>query len=185
MLTHRIDTMRAGDIMVLLDAYPRVPPSATFREAITALESKQIVVAGECSLPRALLVMDAAHRLVGIVRRRDIMRGLEPGFLRSPAAVYRQQVLCVGADPSLAVFTANLADRIRERAATQVREVMRPVPPAVDVEDHIIKAVCEMLVVGDDLLPVARRGRVVGVLRSVELFRELAHIVAPAPSEPG
>lgn len=185
MLTHRIDTLRVGDIMVLLESYPCVEPAATLLEAVAVLESKQIEVAGERSLARALLVMDARQRLVGVVRRRDIMRGLETGFLRAPPAIYRQQVLDVGIDPSLVVFTEQLAKRMRARASTPVCEVMRPVPAAVDVEDHIIKAVCELLASASDLLPVTRRGRVVGVVRSVELFRELAHIlVAAAALEP-
>ena len=68
------------------------------------------------------------------------------------------------------------------RAGTLVSEVVQPVSAAIDVEDHILKAVHAMVSCNLDLIPVTYRGRVVGVVRSVEVFRELAEVVVPQSS---
>ncbi|MHC4777246.1 MAG: CBS domain-containing protein, partial [Planctomycetota bacterium] len=67
------------DIMVPLNEYPHIPSTHSLREAIQEMGKIQILRKGNTSLPRTALVFDEAHNeLVGLLRRRDIMRGLEP-----------------------------------------------------------------------------------------------------------
>ena len=174
----RLEKLRIGDIMIPIDDYPRIGPQTTLREAMLALERAQLEVDGRKSLPRVLLVMDGAGKLLGTVRRRDIMRGLEPRHLVAQPLNYRKKLFDVSVDPNLAELSHDkTVNGIREQAGRQVREVMRPIEVAIETRDHIIKGIYEMVGYGLTLLPVLEAGRVVGVVRSVELFRELSYIV--------
>ena len=74
----------AADIMVPTSDYPHIPDSMTLIEAmkITRIKRWGIETRDGLSIsPRAMLVFNEDLEFVGMVRRRDIMRGLLPGFL--------------------------------------------------------------------------------------------------------
>jgi predicted transcriptional regulator len=109
------------------------------------------------------------------------MRGLEPKHLVTQPLNYRKKLFDVSIDPNLSELSYEaMVKGIHEQANKPVRSVMRPIQIALDFSDHIIKGVYEMVGYGMTLLPVMQDGKVVGVVRSVELFRELAHIVQAA-----
>ena len=74
-------TKHAKDIMIPLNKYPHIPHTLTLREAVAEMELSVVEVGGLKSLPRALLVFDDDQQLLGVVRRRDILRGLDPSPL--------------------------------------------------------------------------------------------------------
>ena len=86
---------RVGDIMIPIDQYPRVRDNTSLRDAVEVLENAQLEVAVRKSLPRALLVYDEIGVYVGYVRRRDIMRGLEPQSLIAKPLEYRKKLFDV------------------------------------------------------------------------------------------
>ena len=176
--SQRLETLRIGDIMIPIGDYPSVIPENTLKEAIEKMEQSQLEVDGRKSLPRVLLVLEATGELAGTVRRRDIMRGLEPRHLVTQPLNYRKKLFDVSIDPNLSELSyESMIKGIHEQANTPVRAVMRPIQIALEFDDHIIKGVYEMVGYGLTLLPVMQKSKVVGVVRSVELFREMAHIV--------
>ena len=178
MPSSRIETIRVGEIMIPLNEYPSVRPDATLREAVELLEHAELEVAGRKSRPRMLLVIDETGRLGGSVRRRDLMRGLEPSFLVTEPLYYRKKLFDVKIDPNLSELSYDhIVKGIKEQSSRPVTDVMRPIQVAIEHDEHVIKAVYEMVSYGITLLPVLKDNRVVGVVRSVELFHEMAHIV--------
>ncbi len=174
----RIENLRVGEIMIPLERYPTVRPDCTLREAMAELERSQIEVEGRKSLPRVLLIVDAKGRLVGYARRRDIMRGLVPQALVSEPDYDRKKLFDVGVDPNLSELSYDsIAHAARERARRPVIDVTVSLQASLEIDDHFVKAVCEMVSENLSLLPVLKDGRVVGVIRSVELFRELSRLV--------
>ncbi len=171
-------TRRIGEIMIPIEQYPSVRDTATLREAIAAIEGVQLEVDLRKSLPRVLLVFDAIDVMVGYVRRRDIMRGLEPRSMVSQPLDYRKKPFDVGIDPNLSELSYDRALKgILEQAERPVTEVMRPNEVLIDSEDHLMKAVYEMVSNNLSHLPVIRDGHLVGVVRSVDVFHELAQLV--------
>jgi predicted transcriptional regulator len=174
----RVEKLRAGDIMIPLDQYPKVTPNTLLREAIVVMDNAQLDFEGRLSLPRVLLVIDDEGAIVGHVRRRDVMRGLEPKFMQSKAPDYRKKWFDVGFDPHLSEFnTDRVVKAIQERSERPVKEIMLPIRGSLDYEDHFVTALYEMTALGIPLIPVKRDGRVVGLVRTVELFHELAQLV--------
>ncbi|RJP67045.1 MAG: CBS domain-containing protein [Candidatus Abyssobacteria bacterium SURF_17] len=173
-----IKAKRAGEIMIPLENYPHIQKSTTIRDVIALMEKSQIEVEGRKSLPRVVLVFDEANQLVGWVRRRDILRALEPSFLSGKPMDYRKKLFDVRMDPNLAELSyEKTLEGLQKRANQPVSDVMLPVAETIDYDDHIMKVIYEMVDNNLSLLPVLKEGRVVGVVRSVDALHEVAQIL--------
>lgn len=173
--TERGEMRTVGEIMVPIDQYPSVRDNTTLRDAVEVIEKAQIEIAGRKSLPRVLFVYDEIGVYVGYVRRRDIMRGLEPRSLVSQPLEYRKKLFDVAVDPNLSELSYDhLVSGIREQGSRPVSDVMQPIEATIDAEDHVIKAVYEMVSLDTSPIPVLKDGHVVGVVRTVDVFHELA-----------
>ncbi len=174
----KVQEIRAREIMIPLAQYPHVSQQTSIREVMAVMESSQLDVGGRRSLPRIVLVFNPAGNLVGQVRRRDILRGLEPDFLSTKPMQYRKKLFDVKIDPNLAELShERFLDGIRKRSERPVSDVMLPIMETVDYNDHIIKVIYEMVDNNLSLLPVLKDGAVVGVVRSVDVLHEVAQLL--------
>ena len=171
-------TTRVGEIMIPLDEYPHIPDQYTLAQAMMEMDRAKIVAGGRRSLPRLLLVFDKNNQMAGIVRRRDLLRGLEPEFLRSKPRDEHGRVIRVEVDPNLLELTSDrIIEGMQQRARESVRSVMIKNVITIDYNDHIMKAI-DMIVKRDiTSLPVLKDNEVVGVVRTVELFHEVSKLV--------
>ncbi len=174
----RIETLHVADIMIPLADYPKVTPSTPLRAAIAVMDGARLDFGGRKSLPRVLLIVDEDGCIKGHVRRRDVMHGLEPRFMQTTQPKYRKKWFDVGVDPHLSELdTEHVLKAMRQQAERPVNDIMRPIEGTLDVDDHIVTALYEMTAHGVPLIPVTREGKVVGIVRTVELFHELAQLV--------
>lgn len=174
----RIDKLRVRDVMIPLAQYPKVSAQCTLRKAMKVLLEAQLDVRGHKSLPRVVLVLDERDRLVGVCRRRDILRGLEPKALLTQPLEYRKKLFTVAADPHLsALLRGHWSEGIAEQADRPVVDVMQRVDHGVDCEESVMSAGYEMVSKDRAILPVTCDGRVVGVIRSADVFREVAGLI--------
>ncbi|UCH85136.1 MAG: CBS domain-containing protein [Candidatus Latescibacterota bacterium] len=169
---------KAGEFMIPLDEYPHIPYWFTLRETIAELESAEIETRGRTSLPRWVLVFDEKYQLMGTVRRRDILRGLEPEFLVGKPIDVRKGLFNVKVDPELSELSFDkMQDGMRKQAERRVSDVMLPIKATVDFEDHMVKVIYEMVDNNVSMIPVLKDKKVVGVVRSVDLLHEVVKIV--------
>lgn len=164
--------------MIPLDVYPHVPDRFTLAQAMMEIELAQIDTQDRKSIPRFLIVFNEKNQLVGICRRRDLLRGLEPRFVRGEHVTTSEPPYAVEFDPNLLDFTSgHLVDDMRRRAQRPVSDVMIRNVMTIDYDDHIMKA-AHMIVHHDiTCLPVIKDNQVVGVVRTVELFHQIADAV--------
>jgi CBS-domain-containing membrane protein len=173
-----MESKRASDLMIPLGEYPHMPYWFTLRQAMATLRSSRIEVGGRVSLPRAFLVFNEAYELLGVVRRRDILRGLEPQFLEKKRQSYPRKLFDVKTDPDLLELgNGQVANRIKERAERPVGEVMRPIKVTLQHDDHLMKIIYEMVENNLSMIPVLQEGSVVGVVRSVDVLDEVSKLV--------
>ena len=174
---------RVREMMIPLEKYPWVRIDDTLGHAVRVIEAAHLEVGRRASLPRVLLVFDHDDDLVGIVRRRDIMRGLEPSFLVNQPLEYRVKLFEVASDPHLSELSSELSKEValervvrglRDQANRLVGDVLRPIPTSLGPDDQVMKAVYEMVSLNQSLIPVVEKDRVIGVVRSVDVFHELA-----------
>ncbi|MFH1764306.1 MAG: CBS domain-containing protein [Gemmatimonadota bacterium] len=171
-----------ADIMIPLDRYPWVRITDPLSHAVKIIENSELEVGRQRSLPRVLLVFDNDDRLAGLVRRRDIMRGLEPSFLVAQPLEYRIKLFEVGLDSHLSELSKEFSlERVvkglRAQATRPVGGVLRPIAATLKPDDRIMKAIYEMVSLNESLIPVVEDDEVLGVVRSVDVFHELARLL--------
>jgi CBS-domain-containing membrane protein len=171
-----MENVRAKDVLIPLDKYPHLPYWFTLRQAMAEMEAAQLEIHGRVSLPRMILVFDEKYQLMGMARRRDILRGMEPSFLRDKPLQYRKKLWDVEPDPGLSEFSYGHVMEAVEKLSDEVTigDVMIPIQATVDYNDHIVTIIYEMNKHDLSMLPVTKEGRVVGVVRSVDVFHEVA-----------
>ena len=165
-------------IMIPLNKYPHIPYWFSLRQAIAEMEKSELDINGRKSLPRVVLVFDEKYRLMGTVRRRDLMRGLEPEFLGAPSKEQSKWTFNIQVDPNLTELSfENLVHGIRERSERPVSDVMLPIARTIEASDHLMKVIYEMVSNNLSLMPVMKEGRIIGVVRSVDVFHEIAELI--------
>jgi len=174
-----MENVRARDVLIPLDKYPHLPYWFTLKQAIAEMEGAVLEIDGRISLPRMLLVFDEKYQLMGMARRRDILKGLEPMFLREKPLQYRKKLWDVQVDPELSELSyGKVVEAVIKLAdETSIGDVMLPIEATVDYDDHIVRVIYEMNKHNLSLLPVLKDGKVVGVVRSVDVFHEVAKVV--------
>jgi len=120
--------------------------------------------------PRAVLVFDEKYQLMGILTLRDIIKGLEPRFMHETALVK--------ADPNLSVLMGDLfGPGMREASQKPVSEVMSPIKVTIQGNDLLAKAIFMMIQENVGMMPVVQDGKVAGMVRLSDLFKEISDMV--------
>ena len=158
--------------MVPLDEYPHAYDTASLHDAVRLMDTSQIQFDDRLSMPRVLLVFDGSNNLLGLVRRRDILRGLEPDFHTELEAIHPEVHLTTDIDPNLSdLASGDDTASIRHRLDKPLSSVVKSLVSSVDVDDSLMKIVRQM--VGDDthIIAVIDDGDVIGVARSLDVLR--------------
>ena len=107
---------------------------------------------------------------MGILTLRDIIKGLEPRFLK--------ETELVKADPNLAVLMGDLfGPGLKEASQKPVSEVMSPIKVSIQGSDPIAKAIFVMIKENVGVVPVMEGGKVMGMIRLSDLFKEISDLV--------
>lgn len=164
--------------MIPLDKYPHIPYWFSVREAIALIHHSELDIDGRKSLARAVLVFDEEYKLLGMVRRRDFLRALEPHTLMGKDVKHSKKLFDMDMDPNLLELgIENLEHAVNEKAEVPIGEIMVPIKQTVDVNDHIMKIINEMVEYHQSMLAVTKDGLVVGVIRTVEVMDEIVKIL--------
>jgi CBS domain containing-hemolysin-like protein len=171
---------KAGELMIPLEKYPHVPYWFSLRQVAAVMEKTKIQadVPGGPSLAPFVLVFNETYNLLGITRRRDILRGLNPPSQARRSAKAEENGSGEKGAPGLPQISFDrLLERLCEQAERPVSEVMSPIQATIDYEDHILKVIQEMVEKNLSLLPVLKENMIVGVVRSAEVFQEIANLI--------
>ncbi len=173
-----MEIKKAGDIMISLDKYPHIPYWFTLRQAMAEVENAEFEINGNKCPCRVLLVFDEKYQLLGTVRRRDILRGLEPEFLSNLVMEERKQFFDLKTgQQSKHSSIDKLKESILERAQRPVSDIMLIIKATVNYDDHIIRVIYEMVDNNVSVIPVLKDNRVVGALRSEDVFHEVTKLL--------
>ena len=159
------------DILIPLTDYPHIPYWFSVREAIAMLKA----VAADPTkkvLPYLVLVFDEKYQLLGYMGIREMLRGIEPRFMKSKEAP--RYLGPEDVDLTLGTLWKDLfTRRCKEEAKKPVREVMAPIRATIKVTDSIVKAAFTMLQTDTWIIPVMEGKKVAGIVRLVDIFKEL------------
>jgi len=173
---------KASDVMLSLTQYPSCQGNCNIREAITALSASAVRLEdGHFMLPRYLLIRNNDDELVGVVGRRELLKGLVPHLLedRESAAHIKALVPFGGGTPSeiFIRWTSLFSKTAIDASRASVQSVMVPIRGEVQVDDSLSTVVTTMLFHGIDLVAVLDGTKVVGVVLMTNIFDIVAQFV--------
>jgi len=171
--------IHAEDVMIPLDSYPHVPHWFSLKQAISEMEKTQFEVDGRKSLPRVVLVFDEEYRLMGMVRRRDILRGLgsDPMQESRERAGEKDPGIRRAKSPSDAAGQVTL-EELKKRAERPVSEVMTPIRVTLDAAAPLMEVAYFMAINDVSIVPIMKNGTVVGMARSADVLRRVGEALA-------
>jgi CBS domain-containing protein len=165
---------KVRDLMIPLEDYPHIPYWFTLRQAMAIVREAAIKFEGSFE-PRAVLVFDEKYQLMGMLTLRDIIKGLEPRFLKESKVLEGKKI---DMDPSLTVLLGDLfGPGLKEQSQKPVSEVMSPIKVTVDAEAPIAKALFLMIKENVGTMPVMHANKVTGMIRLSDLFNEVSKLV--------
>ncbi len=173
---------KAADVMLTLDQYPNCQGNCNIREAMVALSASAIKLEdGHFMLPRYLLIRNLENELVGVVGRRELLKGLVPHLRedRESAENIKALVPFGGSTPSeiFIRWTSLFSKAALDASKESVRTVMVPIRGAVQVNDSLSTVITTMLYHGIDLVAVLDGTKVVGVVLMTNIFDIVAQFV--------
>ncbi len=176
------------DLMVPLSGYATVSQDATLADAVKALKKAQLEFDQTKDRHRAILVTDAAGNVVGKLSQLDVIRALEPKYLKlddqkelSRFGISKDFIDSLMKEHHL--WEKSL-DNICEKAArTIVKTIMyAPTEGEYVKEEATLEEAIHQLVMGKHQSLLVTRGRmIVGVLRLTDVFREIANRITSCP----
>ena len=167
---------KVKEIMVKLTDYPHIPYWMNIRDAIAMIHSVYDEKSG-LGENRMVLVFDESYQLLGILRLKNLLAGIEPKFLRKDDKSKYQGLAHDDYASLSALVEGTFSENCKEEAKKPVSEVMTPIKATADVNDSIVKAAFIMLQTDYNLIPVMDSEKVTGVLRMSDVFNELTKIV--------
>jgi len=168
-------TKKVHEVMIPLKDYPHISYWDSLLEAVEKIENSQIVYKNKSSLPRLLLVFGKDGDLVGTLRRRDILRALEPKFLVKQSRSFKMRLFSDESNEELTPqFMQKIMDEVMELSKQPVSQVMAPVGQIIDSNESLFNAIYEMNINKSSMLPVIHEGEIIGVIRTVDVFHEIA-----------
>ena len=160
---------KVREVMIPLQDYPHIPHWFTLRQAVAIVRESAIKYAGVFE-PRTVLVFNEKYQIVGILTLRDLLKGLEPGFLRESELIKT--------DPSIALVMGELfGPGMKRQAERPVSEVMGSIKVSVKADDSLVKALFLMVSENVGMMPVMEDNRVVGMVRLTDLFLEVSQAI--------
>jgi CBS domain-containing protein len=172
----------AGDVMLPPERYPHCRVQCTIREAMVALSASAVRLQdGHMMAPRYVLVLDEEDRLVGVVSRRELLKGLIPHLRedRETEAHIKKLIPFGGTMPSeLTIHWSSLFSRLAvEESMTPIGTVMVPIKGTVQTTDSLSTVISTMLAHGIDLVPVLDGEKVAGVVLMTNIFDIVAQFI--------
>lgn len=149
----------AQDIMVSINEYVTISEETTLYEAIKVLQNSFHLEGRAWYGHRSVIVLGPKGDLVGILSLNEILKAVglkdldnDPHFKADSWGWY-------------------YINSMREQAALQVRDVMRPLAVAtVDAEDDVSEVALALLRHHVNSLPVLKRGKLIGMVRTLDVF---------------
>lgn len=163
------------DVMIGIFEYPHIPYWFSIDQAMRIIKVS-FISAKKYPEPLAILVFDEKYNLLGTLTLKDILRGLEPKFMRTPTE--KAQVIEEDESALSIVWDSLFAKESRELAKKPVSEIMVPAKHFVEPEDPLTKAAYLMIHHNLILLPVLEnKKKFVGLVRMIEVFDELSNVI--------
>jgi CBS domain-containing protein len=168
------------DLMVPIEKYAVTTAGSSLREAVAKLEEGFLKV-DPSERHRTLLVLDESGKLVGIVDFRRIIEVLIPECsekLRKKLEDLGLALMSIRSPlEDLEEAGAKFKNRVMKNAETKVADIMLKTRGSVQLDAELLEAIKIKCSNKLTVLPVYNGNGLVGVLRDVDVFLNIAEIL--------
>lgn len=166
------DSKVVKDVMIGIFEYPHVPYWFSIGQAIRIVKVS-FISTKKYPDPMAILIFDEKYNLMGTLTLKDILKGLEPRFLKPSE---KAQVPAEDESALSLIWDTLFTQGTKELAEKPVSEIMVPAKHFVEPGDPLTKAAYLMLHHDLVLLPVLEsKKKFVGLVRMIEVFDEISN----------
>lgn len=171
-MPNNLDSKHVKELMVSISDYPNIRDDSSVRDALFILRNNFEEGKGY----RTILVLDEKNQLKGLLSLGDLIRAVEPRFLKKVQPSSYQGL--AQEYPALTLIWQELFSKeCKEEAKKPVKDVMVPIKATVTTDDSIAKVAYLMITTHTHVIPVIEKDKVIGVVRLVDIFNEIAGIV--------
>jgi Mg2+/Co2+ transporter CorC len=179
-----MEKMKVRDLMVPVDQFPRISHSASFFDAVTALEVAQEKYLSGKSAQRILLVEDDQGMIIDKISPIDLLRGLETNYNRVDAekclSRFGLSYIWRSMQDDYQLWENPFKDLCRKAQEVQVKDIIKGVSKgqSVRADDNLAK--CFHLFVmnrHDSLFVVEGDEMIIGLLRFSDVYRKSSMIM--------
>ena len=170
-----VEKDKVKHIMIPISEYTIVKGDMSVHEAIEELKESfttkstaRLMETGH----RSVLVLDDREEVEGFLTIKDLMEALMPGYLKAPKPSMADSIVY-----SPMFWTGMFESEMKTLSKRKVREVMSPVPRAINAEANIMETAYMMLQNNIRRLIVEDNGEIVGIVREQDLFFEMERIL--------
>jgi predicted transcriptional regulator len=175
-----METIKVRDLMVPLEQYACVSEESTLYEAVIALEEAQAKYASKNYPHRAVLICDEKNNVVGKLGQLDVLRTLEPRYSEL-TDLKKVSGFGLGAEfmrtmmEKYELWKAPLEDLCLKAARVKLGSIVSaPLEGEfIDQDASLDQAVHQLIMGHHQSLLVTSQGRVVGILRLSDVFKEV------------
>ncbi len=160
------------DLMIGIFEYPHIPYWFSLSQAVRIVKVS-FLSTKKYPEPMAILVFDEKYNLLGTLTLKDILKGLEPRFLKPST---KAQVPEEDESGLSLIWDTLFTKESKELGEKTVSEIMSPAKFFVEPDDPITKAAYLMLHHDLVLLPVLEnKKKFIGLVRMIEIFDEISN----------
>jgi CBS domain-containing protein len=175
-----LKTIAVKDLMLPLSEYATVPQDATLYDAVLALEAAQEASDPQRHRHRGVLAFDKNNKIVGKLGQLDILKTLEPKYAQMgdlgplSRAGFSPQFLKSMVE-KFALWDKPLSDICSKAARMKVKDIMYTPTEGEYVEENasLGEAIHQLVMGHHQSLLVTRGEEIVGILRLVDVFKEV------------
>ncbi len=162
--------MKIKDLLISISDYPSINSEASVRDAFFYLRKNFLEGLGF----RSIFVIDKDDNIKGHLTMMDLIKAVEPRFLKE-IPVYQGLDLD---EPELSIiWQQSFSEQCKEEARKSVTDVMKSFDTVLSIEDPIAKAAYLMVKLNIRVLPVKENNKIVGVIRMVDIFKDIAKLI--------
>lgn len=162
-----------NDHVTPLAGYPHVRDNVTLRDVYATLKHHY----DSAEQFRSVLVLDAGDRLVGVLGFRELLHALLPEYLKQHDPAHYEGSRAADLASLAPLWQEDCAAQCRKAAAMPVGMHVVAAKATVGGTDPLVKAIYLFATLNANILPVVEGGRIVGVLRRVDVMAAVAEAV--------
>lgn len=176
-----MEKMKVRELMVPIDQFPRISKTASFYDALLALEDAQEKYLSGESEQRILLVEDENGKVIAKISPIDLIRGLEPKFDEAEAEKNFTRFGVGFAIKSMRqqyrLWQTPFADLCRKARDVKIKDFITDASPedqSVKTDDSLTKAFDWFVLGRHDSLFVYEGDEIAGLLRFSDVYKKVS-----------